>query len=60
MYSQYKNTNNTAHNNYIEIFFKYINPLSVSSTKWSNTLKQFVGNLATSCLSVFGHFVIGV
>ena len=25
-----------------------------SPTKWSNTLKQFVGN---SCLSVFNHFV---
>ena len=27
-------------------------------TKWSNTHKQFVGNLPTNCLSVFGHFVI--
>ena len=26
-------------------------------TKWSNTLKQFVGNLPTNCLSVFNHFV---
>ena len=26
-------------------------------TKWPNTLKQFVGNLPTNCLSVFGHFV---
>ena len=26
-------------------------------TKWSNTLKQFVGNLPTNCLSVFDHFV---
>ena len=26
-------------------------------TKWSNTLKQFVGNLSTNCLSVFDHFV---
>ena len=26
-------------------------------TKWSNTLKQFVGKLPTNCLSVFGHFV---
>ena len=32
-------------------------PLSVNFTKWSNTLKQFVGNLPTNCLSVFGHFV---
>ena len=29
------------------------NPLSANPTKWSNTLKQFVGN----CLSVFDHFV---
>ena len=33
------------------------NPLSASFTKWSNTLKQFVGKLATNCLSVFDHFV---
>ena len=26
-------------------------------TKWSNTLKQFVGNLPTNCLSVFDHFM---
>ena len=26
-------------------------------TKWPNTLKQFVGNLPTNCLSEFGHFV---
>ena len=32
------------------------NPLSTNPTKWSNTLKQFVG--ATNCLSVFDHFVI--
>ena len=35
------------------------NPLSANSTKWSNTLKQFVGicrNLSNS-LSVFDHFV---
>ena len=28
-----------------------------NATKWSNTFKQFVGNLPTNCLSVFGHFV---
>ena len=32
------------------------NPLSAKLTKWQNTLKQFVGNLPTNCLSVFGHF----
>ena len=35
-----------------------VNPLSVNPKKWSNTLKQFVGKLATNCLSVFDHFVI--
>ena len=36
---------------------KGLNPLSANFTKWSNTLKQFVGNLPTNCLSVFEHFV---
>ena len=35
----------------------HINPLSAKITKWSNTLKQFVGKLSTNCLSVFDHFV---
>ena len=35
----------------------YINPLSANPEKWSNTLKQIVGNLPTICLSVFDHFV---
>ena len=34
-----------------------LNPLSVNPAKWSNTLKQFVGNLPTNCLNVFDHFV---
>ena len=34
-----------------------LKPLSPNPTKWSNTLKQFVGNLTTNCLSVFDHFV---
>ena len=33
------------------------NPFSANVTKWSNTLKQFVGNLPTNSLSVFDHFV---
>ena len=33
------------------------NPSSANLTKWSNTLKQFVGKLPTNCLSVFDHFV---
>ena len=35
----------------------YLNPLSANITKWSNTLKQFVDNLATNCFGVFDHFV---
>ena len=31
--------------------------LTVNFTKWSNTLKQFVGTLPTNCLSVIDHFV---
>ena len=34
-----------------------LNPLSANFTKWSNALKQFVGNLPTNYLSVFDHFV---
>ena len=34
-----------------------VNPLGANFTKWSNTLKQFFGNLPTYCLSVFDHFV---
>ena len=37
--------------------FKCVNTLGANPTKWSNTLKQFVGNLPTNCLSVFDHFV---
>ena len=36
---------------------RVINPLSANPTKWSDTLKQFVGNLPTNCVSVFDHFV---
>ena len=32
-------------------------PLSANPTKWSNTLKQFVDNLPTNCLSAFDEFV---
>ena len=34
-----------------------INTLSTNFTKWSETLKQFIGNLPTNCLSVFDYFV---
>ena len=36
---------------------RFINPLSASHTKWSNTLKKFVDILLKNCLSVFDHFV---
>ena len=36
---------------------RFFNPLSANPTKWSNTLKKFVGNLPANCLSVFDHFV---
>ena len=36
---------------------KWVKPFSANFTKWSNTLKQFVRNLPTNCLSVFDHFV---
>ena len=42
-------------------FWKYytirLNPLRANHTKWSNTLKQFVGKLPTNCLSVFDHLL---
>ena len=42
----------------LSMLLKDLNPLSTNITKWSNTLKQFVGKLPTDCLSVFDHFVI--
>ena len=46
----------------ILLYYKYfwnLNfiPLSANPTKWSNTLKQFVGKLPTNCFSVFDHFM---
>ena len=35
----------------------FVNPLNANPEKWSNTLKQIVGNLPTICLSVFDHFM---
>ena len=40
-----------------QLFLLNINPLSANPKKWSNTLKQFVGNSPTNCFSVFHHFV---
>ena len=44
------NTYVTNHN--LQFVQLILNPLSADFTKWSNTFKQFVGNL-----SVFGHSV---
>ena len=38
------------------IGMKWVNPFSSKPTKWSNSLKQFVGKLPTNCLNVFDHF----
>ena len=38
------------------VYSNFLNPLSANPTKSSNTLKQFVGNLLTNCLSVLDHF----
>ena len=36
---------------------KKITLLEPNPTKWLNTLKKFVDDLPTNCLSVFNHFV---
>ena len=38
---------------YICWVLRTINPLSANSTKWSNTLKQFVGNSVGTLLNAF-------
>ena len=56
--------------NYVRPFFNimherfrlyFLNLLRANSTKWSNTLKQFVGKsrriVVKNCLSLFDHFV---
>ena len=45
------------HNSSRVEYMSHLNPSSANLTKWLNTLKQFVGNLTTNCLSVFEHFV---
>ena len=42
---------------FILTWYLYFDPLSAIFTKWSDTLKQFVGKLPTNRLSVFEHFV---
>ena len=34
-----------------------LNHLTANPTKWSNTIKQFIGKLQTNCLSVLDNFV---
>ena len=46
---------NQTDKNYHDTFT--LNPFSANFTKWSNTLKQFIGNLPRNCLNVFDHFV---
>ena len=41
----------------MEKYLISINLFGANFTKWSNTHKQFVGNLSMICLSVFNHFV---
>ena len=53
-----KNTRKKTLDNQFIIKFPGFNPLCANPTKWSNTLKQFVGKFPTNCLSVFDHFVI--
>ena len=44
-------------NTYLSLILSRFNTLTANFTKWLNTLKQFVSNLPTNCLSVFDHFV---
>ena len=41
----------------ITSYYIYFNLLTANPAKWSNTLKQFFGNLSTNRLSMFDHFV---
>ena len=51
------NKEKAPHDTLKERISSIIIPLSANPTKWSNTLKQFLGKLPTNCLSVFDHFV---
>ena len=42
---------------YTHISCNYLKPLSANSTKWSNTLKQFIDKSQFFSLSVFDHVV---
>ena len=41
----------------LKVLWNLVNPSNANFTKWSNNIKQFVGNLPTNWLSVFDHFV---
>ena len=51
------NSETTTEELFVDSTSSVLNPLSTKLTKWSNTLKEFVGNLPTNCLSVFCHFM---
>ena len=61
IFTKYTWSRNYKKNQLILKLFKLnnlkINPLSANPTKWSNALKQFVGNLLTIFLTLFDHFV---
>ena len=45
--------------NFLPCTLTFLNPLSATLAKWPNTVKQFVGNLPTNCLSVWPFCEIG-
>ena len=44
-------------NRYEVLLDSFLSPLNSNPTKWSNTLKQFVGCCQQIVLSVFDHFM---
>ena len=43
--------------NHMQLEWQTFDSLSANPTKWSNTLKKFVGNSRRIVLSLFDHFV---
>ena len=56
-WSKGKGTNGKIEPSEQFILEEMVNSLSANPTKWSKTLKKFVGKLPTNCLGVFDHFV---